>query len=259
MPNTWSQASAGDHVAFTADKTVKAIGRLALPFIDKGIADHLWGPSSDGRSFQYLLAITDVYSVSMPISGLLQAIGDSGNKGYVQEFRVLGEDASNIAAKHLGLDSEDPLYEFSEFISSDGSTDSEAIVKRRKEHRRLNKEVKSNSGNECALCRRHFATQFLVTAHIKPRSYCTDSERCDFSNIAMAACTLGCDKLYETGMIAVNASGALIKSPLMAKHPTLSQYFDTYLNGKNCRAWTSASSTYFSWHYNHSYRRTATL
>lgn len=61
---------------------------------------------------------------------------------------------------------------------------------------------------ECALCGRTLPTRFLITAHIKKRTLCTDSERRDLAHVAMAACTLGCDSLFEAGYVCQRTAGS---------------------------------------------------
>jgi hypothetical protein len=58
----------------------------------------------------------------------------------------------------------------------------------------------------CAFCGRRLPTRLLVTAHIKPRSKCTDAERRD-PHTVVAACTLGCDALFEYGYLVVDGNG----------------------------------------------------
>ncbi|NMO01890.1 HNH endonuclease [Gordonia sp. TBRC 11910] len=62
----------------------------------------------------------------------------------------------------------------------------------------------------CALCGRILPMSMLVAAHIKPRSKCTDQERRNFSAVAILACVLGCDALFERGYIAVDESGTIV-------------------------------------------------
>ena len=60
---------------------------------------------------------------------------------------------------------------------------------------------------ECSICRRKWPLSLLVAAHIKPRRDCTRRERLDAKNIVISVCLLGCDALYERGLIAVGIWG----------------------------------------------------
>lgn len=61
---------------------------------------------------------------------------------------------------------------------------------------------------DCALCGWEFPVQLLVAAHIKKRSLFSGGERRDLRHVAMLACALGCDALYEAGWITVGPTGA---------------------------------------------------
>ena len=69
---------------------------------------------------------------------------------------------------------------------------------------------------DCALCGHQYPLRFLVAAHIKKRSICTDAERRDLRNVAMLVCTFGCDALYEAGWIPRNPTSAGIAPPASA-------------------------------------------
>jgi hypothetical protein len=76
----------------------------------------------------------------------------------------------------------------------------------------------------CALCRQVLPASLLVAAHIKPRSQCTPTERLDVQHIGMAACLLGCDALFERGLVAVSEHGSLLTSPFVGSNKAVSAY-----------------------------------
>lgn len=59
---------------------------------------------------------------------------------------------------------------------------------------------------QCALCHKELPTDLLVTAHIKPRSKCSTSERIN-PNVVMPVCKLGCDDFFEKGYVVVDMEG----------------------------------------------------
>lgn len=61
----------------------------------------------------------------------------------------------------------------------------------------------------CDLCGRLLPSTLLVAAHITPRSRLTESERYDFHGNAMLACLLGCDALFERGLLTVMPDGLI--------------------------------------------------
>jgi hypothetical protein len=101
---------------------------------------------------------------------------------------------------------------------------------------------------DCALCGDQYPLRFLVAAHIKKRSICTDDERRDFRHVAMLACTFGCDALYENGWITVGPDGRIEVIPLdTAPRGRLRDHLQQ-LAGEHCRAHSQSSEPYFDWH-----------
>lgn len=118
----------------------------------------------------------------------------------------------------------------------------------RAEQAELRKRLLSHH-HRCALCGRLLPPEFLVAAHIKKRSLCTDSERRDLDNIAMLACSFGCDIGYELGVLVVNGYGKVELNPV-SPHDSLGSHF-AHVVGKDCGAFRSETATYFSWHREH--------
>ena len=102
-------------------------------------------------------------------------------------------------------------------------------------------------GNSCAVCGTKLPSDLLVAAHIKKRSECTDSEKGDLSNIAMLACKLGCDALYEHGYLVVNKDGIVEAG----KDSIPSNNYGELVSGRignRCMAHGPTTEKYFSWH-----------
>lgn len=103
--------------------------------------------------------------------------------------------------------------------------------------------------HRCALCGRLLPPEFLVAAHIKKRSLCTDSERRDLDNIAMLACSFGCDIGYELGVLLVNENGE-VELNRASPHGKLSSHF-SHVVGRQCGAFRPETAGYFTWHREH--------
>jgi hypothetical protein len=58
--------------------------------------------------------------------------------------------------------------------------------------------------SQCVLCGEEYPLEFLVAAHIKKRSECSNSEKLDFENVAALMCKAGCDDLFEKGYVYVS-------------------------------------------------------
>ncbi|MEU4803156.1 hypothetical protein [Actinosynnema sp. NPDC023587] len=96
----------------------------------------------------------------------------------------------------------------------------------------------------CALCGRVLPVELLVAAHVKRRSECSDEERRDLRNVAMLACHLGCDRLYELGYVSVGPDGAV----LVAAIPGTPADQLALPAGRTCEAHHDGSAGYFAWH-----------
>lgn len=105
----------------------------------------------------------------------------------------------------------------------------------------------------CDLCGRELPAELLVAAHIVPRHRLTDDERRDLGRIAMLACSLGCDALFERGYIAVDSSGT-VQALSDAKNAELSEFVQA-IDGRRCTAHAPATARRFADHYSRASRR----
>jgi hypothetical protein len=98
----------------------------------------------------------------------------------------------------------------------------------------------------CALCGRRVPLSLLVAAHIKPRSECSRRERLDAEHVVFSLCLLGCDALYERGLIGVRPGGEICLSE--AHDSSILKRFLRAYSGRKCPAWKEATAEYFDWH-----------
>jgi hypothetical protein len=127
--------------------------------------------------------------------------------------------------------------------------DTFASVKIRKEQAQLRNLLAGNRElASCALCGHEYPMGFLVAAHVKRRSICSDDERRDLRHVAMLACTFGCDALYETGWITVGQDGHVQTVPLDSVPEGRIREHLQHLAGHRCAAHSHASERYFAWH-----------
>jgi hypothetical protein len=85
-----------------------------------------------------------------------------------------------------------------------------------------------------------------VAAHIKPRSECLRKERLDVKNIVFGLCLLGCDALYERGLLVIGSEGEIRTSD--ASNSTALLKVLRALRRRKCTAWKLESAPYFAWH-----------
>ncbi|QQQ74881.1 hypothetical protein IOD16_27650 [Saccharothrix sp. 6-C] len=122
--------------------------------------------------------------------------------------------------------------------------DGRVVAKYRKEQGELRKVLVGDAAEApCALCGRVFPVGLLVAAHIKRRSVCDDHERNDLRNVAMLACSFGCDRLFEVGYVSVGEDGAV----LVASAGGLDPHLD-HLRGRVAEVFHERSAGYFRWH-----------
>ncbi|GAA4257516.1 hypothetical protein GCM10022255_074620 [Dactylosporangium darangshiense] len=98
----------------------------------------------------------------------------------------------------------------------------------------------------CALCGDVYPVGLLRAAHIKKRAACTEVERRDLGNVAMAACVMGCDALYEAGYLTVDASGHIVTAA--GPHPRAVGQRLEQLARRRTAAHNAATEIYFAWH-----------
>jgi len=98
----------------------------------------------------------------------------------------------------------------------------------------------------CSLCGRRLPVGLLVAAHLKPRTECSRRERLDVENIVFSVCLLGCDALYERGIVAVSEKGRIL-SGTGQSCPALNSVLRRF-RGRRCDAWNKTRAAYFRWH-----------
>ncbi len=133
-----------------------------------------------------------------PQQKYLSAIGDDDGVRLLERLGVTAATGAHVAESHI-----DEIWDR-------GETDAVAISRRRREQARLRAYL-LNGRNlaECALCGRSLPTSLLVAAHIMSRAASDEEDRKNFPSVAMLACNLGCDDLYELGFVVVDDEGII--------------------------------------------------
>lgn len=126
-----------------------------------------------------------------------------------------------------------------------GPSDKLTLAAVRTEQRYLRNQQLQLRGSSCSLCGHSYPDEFLVAAHIKPRSKCSERERIDTRNVSMLACLFGCDALFERGYLTVDADGTIGTGK--TKRGQVQHYLRNLL-GRICLAHDERSRDYFAWH-----------
>ncbi|WP_019630188.1 hypothetical protein [Actinomadura atramentaria] len=257
----------GDYVFFYGDKRLYLGGSISHLFRNAELADRLWGRDDDGRTWECMYSLTDVRGCKIPFSEIRPLLSRiKSDRFFVQNpYVVDGEDAERVA-DFAGVDIVDsPGFDLADDYASaaapkqprlpavDRDFDRRVDATRRVEQGALKKYLLPGDEGECALCGRILPREVLWAAHIKKRSECTDRERGDMPNIAMLACNLGCDIVYEKGFVAVDDGGAVLVSPLV-RHDHLKEHIERYLRGRVVSWWNPERADYFAWHRNHTFK-----
>ncbi len=101
----------------------------------------------------------------------------------------------------------------------------------------------------CELCGRLFPRRLVRAAHIKRRSWLEPGEYLQLANI-MAACTFGCDELFEHGYVYVDQSGRIRPGTQMQPGSSIENVFKDQLAERICAAYSMDSARFFEFHRN---------
>ncbi|WP_109001261.1 hypothetical protein [Streptomyces rishiriensis] len=249
---------AGDVVFFSGNKRLYLVGTVALAWHNPALAQRLWGVDDrTEQTWEYMYALTSVRGINFPMEEIRSLLSWKPNRN-IQGFVALGETDAAILTDLVGY--EDGIHGMPPQSPGEpatpplGPSDAVAEAQRRAEQGRLKKTLLPGAEGECALCGRTLPRAFLVAAHIKKRAACSEEERWDLNNVAMLACLLGCDSLFEHGFVAVEEGGQLMASPVAASAPAVAKYIDEHLTGRSIDWWSPEREQYYAWHRSHTFQ-----
>ena len=252
----WEKVELGALVLFSADKKIYGCGVVAAKFNNKALAKHLWGVDPNGSTWEYMYALAEVRSLNIPYRDFNKAIGYKLNY-VIQGFNVLDEAKSVAFLDTFDLHGErlewpanpdDVKRAIKEFDELDRKFQAVQRVEQSALREHL---LQGRKSGECLLCGRTFHAHFLVAAHIKKRSECTDSQKRDLQNIGMLNCKFGCDELYERGYISVNGDGKIVRSQKLVSAVEKKYMLTTVQDSVQV---DNAQKLYFAWHHSHQFK-----
>lgn len=256
--SSYGRISPGDHVFFAGDKRLFAGGTVTHVFRNRDLALALWGTDHKNQTWELMFALDEVRAYDVPYSELNRVVGYK-ETNIVQGFTVLDSSRSGALFEYLALDSDlHPASPSTSELQSllerlPNGTEQEVSTVRRLEQGLLRRTLLPNGEGKCALCGEVFPAQFLVAAHIKRRSVCTEDERLTIPWIAMLACKFGCDALFEMGYVGVAATGTVVVSPLAPRSGSSAANL-ARLDGAACGAFGPERAPYFAWHLAHTFK-----
>lgn len=250
----------GDWVFFSGDKRVYFGGTIALMWRHKDLATRLWGTDPAGSTWEYMYALSGTRGFDIPITEIRALLGWNPNRN-IMGISVLSEEESDTLQTLLTLDTAvaalepvDAAEEEAAVAAFDGTLERTAQRAQRGEQAALKRRLLQEGQGQCALCGRALPGAFLIAAHIKKRAMCSDGEKRDLANVAMLACTLGCDAVYEHGYVGVAIDGGLQVSPLAKEIPEVEAYVQDKLVGRTVTWWTPSREPYYAWHRIHTFK-----
>jgi hypothetical protein len=250
----------GDWVFFTGDKRLYFGGTIALMWRNKPLATRLWGTDHNNSTWEYMYALSGTRGFDIPIDDIRRLLGWNPNRNIIG-ISVLNADESDTLQSLLTLDPATAATEpaptgddEAAVVAYDGTLERTASRAQRGEQAALKRRLLHAGSGQCALCGRSLPGTFLIAAHIKKRAMCSDDEKRDLANIAMLACTFGCDAVYEHGYVTVAPQGAIQVSPLAAAIPEVEAYIQQKLAGRMVSWWKPDREPYFAWHRTHTFK-----
>ncbi|QKW32551.1 HNH endonuclease (plasmid) [Nocardiopsis flavescens] len=247
----------GDYVFFYGDKQLYLGGYISHTFRNRKLAEQLWTVDGKGQTWEYMYSLDRLRAFEVPIEEVRECLGTS-DRFFIQGiFIAEDERAQNLielcnleeypSRRALRKGRRRPVVPPKPPVGG-GETDRRAERVYRREQGSLRDWLLASGEPVCALCGRELPDALLVAAHIKKRALCSEEERWDLENVAMLACALGCDKLFEEGYIAVGADGAILVSPEAEQEPNVKPYVEEHLRGRRVDWHIDERAGYFAWH-----------
>ncbi|MDH6710490.1 hypothetical protein P3T27_007240 [Kitasatospora sp. MAA19] len=253
----------GDFALFSGDKRIYFGGTIALMWRDEALAERLWGRNHNDQTWEYMYALSGTQGFDITVEEVRRLLSWNPNRN-IMGISVLDQDQSDTLQAYLTLEAStadtataptpDAQADANAATAFDGELERTATRAYRGEQAALKRHLLPGPTGQCALCGRTLPAGFLIAAHIKKRAVCTDDEKRDFENIAMLACSLGCDSLYERGYITVTETGHIQVSPLAHAMPGVHEHIQQHLTDRTVPWWTEKREPHFHWHRTHTFK-----
>ncbi len=255
----YHKATVGDLVLFAAQGKFFARGTVAAMFQNRPLSVELWGVDPNGLTWEYMYALDEIRTLDLPYADFNRVVGYKP-KNIIQGFTVMDEQKSSLFLDQYDFwsDKHEPDItneQIEEALNGlDGPLDHQVKSWARAEQAKARKLLLGNDiVGRCRLCGRKFGKEFLVAAHKKKRSQCSDEEKRDIANVTMLCCLFGCDAIYEQGYVAVSQSGDVLQSPLLSGDPSAAKHV-SHIMQSHIQV-SEKESPYFDWHQEHTFRR----
>jgi very-short-patch-repair endonuclease len=203
----WDKINVGDVTLFSKKGGVFATAITTFKSHNQALALHLWKTNSEGNTWEYMYFVDDVSHKEIPYQVLNALLGYKPNF-IIQGFNIITGTVSDSVLSELNLLSSTFLPPVTREDAESAILNLEATERivssnARLEQSWLRRQLFSNNTIfDCACCKKRLNVDLLVTAHIKPRKDCSREEKLE-SKIVFPLCKLGCDELFEKGVLVV--------------------------------------------------------
>tara|TARA_Y100000817_G_C16819158_1_gene528046 strand:- start:26 stop:979 length:954 start_codon:yes stop_codon:yes gene_type:complete len=242
----WNRINEGDIALFCRDKFLFAKAVVTHKTHNANLAEYLWGSDANIQTWEYIYFLQNLEDISVSYRQFNQSVGYKSN--YVpQGFNVLNEQAGDaFFVDHYSLEQQINFGRTITSIPQILDRPSAGFV--RTEQTVLRQTLlQGKEEGICSICQKNFPKSLLRAAHIKPRHVCTSKEMQDIPNIGMLACVMGCDSLYEEGLVSVH-EGEVQAHMNNIKHVAVKEYVNK-IAGYKCPIWGTNNAAYFKWHH----------
>ena len=245
----------GDVVFHYGEMAVRAVSRVSETWMSARRPDAGYPKENPGQSDEGWLVRVEVVASGLELSssrvselvshgspGPLDTTGRPGRR-YVSPLSG-DEGVRLLDALGVQLDVVDSLFGLPVEWAGE-TTDAAALGTVRKEQGELRAHLLAGrAAATCALCGRVLPARLLIAAHIAPRHALSDEQRRCFDDVAMLACALGCDALFEWGYVTVDADWALRAGMAAPTDDLRSEVAG--LVGKRCSAFKGSTAALFA-------------
>jgi len=247
----WEKIEPGDTVLFSWDSQYRSLSTVLTKIKNVPLARDLWGDDGAGNTWELIYFVQQPIDINIPYEHLNTAGGFKPN--YVPQGVnvVKGDRAERILTAVLGVLPTQVVNDVIHRVDAIETLERVSTSVIRGEQAILRSSLVGNSDNGiCGICGKEYPVNFLIAAHIKKRSKCTDEEKRDIPSIAMPMCLMGCDALFEAGYVTVEDGVVIVSNEA---HTNLQSTLNN-LSGNNCIYWDSMREQYFSWHKNNTFK-----
>lgn len=262
----YDKLQVGDLVWFYKSSLFYSQAFVMYRLHSKQLSHYLW---NDDSQFENIYFLAEVSPFNLEIQVFNKLVYGKEESFPVMGFRVLSEMQTALLVDGLNVEDEprdiskprkknrfatksaNELLNSLLLLEENKELDLAAKRKARMEQSILRELLFHKKETEiCACCGKEYPINYLITAHIKKRAYCTIDEKLD-AKVVIPLCLFGCDTMFEKGLVVVDENGKFKRTDALndvVVTPSIIQLLKEYDN-QECEYWNEDTKGYFRWHY----------